>query len=219
VAPLAGDDAPSGLLPLIDILRQRDSLQWFPELALGYYPVKAPPTEIYNAAYFAKYEGYAATDLGRTLNRIRVAFVRKYYAGEVVDVGIGCGSFVRALGARGYDVSPTAIRWLMSEGLFHDPYIHGAEAVTLWDTLEHVEDFPALLRNVRSYVFMSLPIFRDMDEVLLSKHYRKNEHCWYFTQHGLIMIMARLGWQLISANDAETKAGRANIGSFAFQRE
>jgi hypothetical protein len=218
---LAGSDAVPRLFPLIDTLRKRDSLQWFAELGLGYYPVQMRPVDVYNEAYFAKYQGYAETELGKRLNDIRIKFVRRFYDGNVVDVGVGCGSFVRAIGggSRGYDISPTAVRWLIGEDLFRDPYKHGAEAVTFWDSMEHIEDFSALLDHVTRYVFVSVPIFKSLDHVLRSKHYRKIEHCWYFTSNGLVRLMSRLGWELIGANDDESRAGREHIGSFAFQKE
>jgi hypothetical protein len=206
---------------LIEDLRKLDALQWFAELGLGYYPGAAPLETVYGNDYFAKYVGYSQTHLGERLNRLRMALVRQYCTGDVVDVGIGCGSFVWAMQgqARGYDISQAAVRWLMQHDLFRDPYKHGCYAATFWDSLEHIENFPALLARVRSFVFMSLPIFDGPEHVLRSRHYRKDEHCWYFTEGGLTNLMARLGWTLIESNDAETKAGRDGIGSFAFRRE
>ena len=203
---------------LIGRLRQGDSLQWFAELGIGYYPVL--PCGVYDADYFAKYQAYAATPLGQELNRLRVAMVRRHFGGEVIDVGIGCGSFIEAHGnARGYDISPPAIGWLIERSKFRDPYKRGAEAVTMWDSMEHIENFDYLLAGISRFVFLSLPIFDGMEHVQRSRHYRKDEHYWYFTANGLTRLMARLGWRLVESNKAESKAGREHIGSFAFLRE
>lgn len=205
---------------LIEDLRKLDALQWFAELGIGYYPVAAPPESVYDDAYFQKYAGYAATPLGEKLNALRVGLVRRHYDGEITDIGIGSGAFVEAHGnARGYDIAYPAVRWLTMRGLFHDPYAHGVDAVTMWDSMEHIENFPLLLARARRFVFLSLPIFEGLNQALRSHHYRKDEHFWYFTSRGLTNLMARLGWTLLESNDAETKAGRDAIGSFAFRRK
>ena len=38
-------------------------------------------------------------------------------------------------------------------------------------------------------MFISLPDIPGPDEVLKSKHYRKDEHYWYFSKEGLIIFM------------------------------
>ena len=53
-----------------------------------------------------------------------------------------------------------------SAELLVDPYVVPFEAMTLWDVLEHIPDFQALLANVREWLFVSLPIFRDAEHVL-----------------------------------------------------
>jgi hypothetical protein len=214
---MAGDDADAGPFSLIGRLRRSDSLQWFAELGIGYYPVVK--RHVYNADYFAKYQGYATTALGQKLNALRLAMVRRHHEGQIVDVGIGCGSFIEAHGnAHGYDISPTAIRWLVARNLFRDPYRANVGVVTMWDSIEHIEDFPYLLSSINRFVFISTPIFDGLDHVLRSRHYRKDEHFWYFTRDGLTLLMARLGWCLVESNDMETSAGRDRIGSFAFAR-
>lgn len=205
---------------LIRLLRTEDSLQWFVEFDIGFYPVP-DITLVYDEAYFAKYVGYAKTARGRLLNRQRVSLVRRHWPGAVVDVGIGCGSFIEAIGddSKGFDINPAAVRWLIKHNCFRDPYLHGVDAATFWDSIEHIADFPSLLARVRQFVFISVPIFEGSAHVLRSKHYRRDEHYWYFTEAGLTRLMARLGWALVESNDAETRAGREGIGSFAFHRE
>ena len=49
-----------------------------------------------------------------------------------------------------------------------------------------------------------------------SKHYRPNEHYYYFTSYGLINYMKDSDFDLIKLDDFETKAGREEILTFVF---
>jgi hypothetical protein len=92
------------------------------------------------------------------------------------------------------------------------------DAVTFWDSLEHIHDPGPLLANVRRFVFVSLPVFSGPDDVLRSKHYKREEHCWYFTQRGLRNFMWEFGFQFVAGNNMEQAAGREQIESFVFER-
>jgi methyltransferase family protein len=152
----------------------------------------------------------------------RVNFVEQHYRGTLVDVGIGSGAFVELRRSRrttyGYDVNPAGIRWLKKRMLFIDPYLVAVDAVTLWDVLEHISDFRPLLANVRDWLFLSLPIFSDAEHALRSKHFRPDEHCWYFTRDGLVVAMKMCGFALVTESAVETDLGREDIGTFAFRR-
>jgi len=155
----------------------------------------------------------------------RVAFVDKVWGLDLLDYGIGSGAFIERrnqFGRRtyGYDINAAGIAWLKARMLWLNVPIHNEpiRAMSLWDVLEHIDDFPAVLDKVSDWLFLSLPIFRDADHVLRSKHYRKDEHFWYFTRRGLINVMADLGFELIIESDMEIKAGREDIGAFAFKR-
>jgi hypothetical protein len=86
-------------------------LVWLPAVGMGYFPVEESP---YDAAYFEKYRRYAETPLGIALDAARVGLVERHAPNAaVVDVGIGCGSFVETMpGARGFDINPVAVQWL-----------------------------------------------------------------------------------------------------------
>lgn len=197
-------------------------LTWWPELGLGYYPVRAGITP-YDQDYFDRFDRDAHTALGRALMLARVNFVEQHYRGTLVDVGIGSGAFVELRRTRrttyGYDVNPAGIRWLNKRFLFIDPYLVAVDAVTLWDVLEHILDFRPLLANVRDWLFVSLPIFRNAEHALQSKHFRPDEHCWYFTRDGLVTAMSMCGFVFVSESMIETELGREDIGTFAFRRE
>lgn len=83
--------------------------------------------------------------------------------GRLLDVGCGIGAFVglaRARGwdARGVDISPFAVRWardrlgdVVDEGTLESVGYpaESFDVVTLWDSIEHVADPLALLREVQ----------------------------------------------------------------------
>jgi hypothetical protein len=199
-------------------------LTWWPEIGIGHYPVEAG-IEPYDQDYFDNFASNADSFIGQALMQARVDFVAQHYQGSLIDVGIGSGAFVdlrrhsRPMRPTfGYDVNPAGIEWLQRRRLFADPYAAPFEAATMWDVLEHMPDYPRLLANVREWLFLSLPIFRDARHVLTSKHYKPKEHCWYFTPEGLVFALAQCGFEPVSESTIETELGREDIGSFAFKR-
>jgi hypothetical protein len=193
-------------------------LIWFDDLGFGYYPVDQTEAP-YDDAYFHRYRGYAATRMGHVLNAARISMVERHWDGPVVDVGVGAGAFVEARQRTwGYDINPAAVHWLHSVERYWNPYIDPCQAVTMWDSLEHIPRFHDLLANVLGHVFVSLPVFKDPYEAVKSRHFRPTEHCWYFTPDGLKRLMADLGWSCLEENWNETVIGRDSIASFAFAR-
>jgi hypothetical protein len=197
-------------------------LRWWPQIGVGFYPVETG-IRPYDRAYFDRLAQMAETDIGRALMRSRCALVDRHFDGMLVDVGSGCGAFIRERmkwrrPTAGWDVCTAALEWLEQRGLILDPWLKPIDAVSLWDVLEHIPDCRSLLDNVRQWVFLSLPIFRDAEHALSSKHYRTDEHYWYFTRDGLVTVMRMCGFDLVEENDEETRIGREDIGSFAFRR-
>lgn len=193
-------------------------LTWWPDLGIGYYPVTAAP---YDGAYWDKYRALDRTPAGDKLTACRLGLVKRFVAGDcqnVVDVGIGGGRFVEDLGCHGFDVNPWAVDWLGKHGRFRDPWGQAVDAVTFWDSLEHIHDPRPLLANVRQWVFVSLPIFEGPAHVKRSKHFRTDEHCLYFTRPGLMRFMGEAGFELVLSNSMEQSAGREDIGTFVFRR-
>lgn len=197
-------------------------LKWWPSFGVGFYPCETG-IQPYDQKYFERLQVMAEQEIGRNLMRSRCALVERHFRGTLIDVGVGCGAFIdeRTKWRRktfGWDVNPASLAWLDQRGLLVDPYMVPFDAASLWDVLEHIPDFTQLIANVRSWLFLSLPIFRDVEHALVSKHYRPDEHYWYFTRDGLVAVMHMLGFDLIEENDMETKLGREDIGSFAFCR-
>jgi hypothetical protein len=191
-----------------------DVLSWLPELGIGYFPVKESP---YDQAYFDRYASYEGTEIEAALNKARVDFVNKYYQGWIVDIGIGSGAFVKAHGkAYGYDINPAGVQWLKERDLYIEP--SRMIAATFWDSFEHIEKPETVLDEVMVWAFMSIPLFDSHHHVMRSKHYRKDEHFWYFTYNGICKFMKLHGFNFIDFNRMETAIGREDIGTFAFKR-
>lgn len=197
------------------------TLEFDAETGVGFMPFTEQPE--YGEAYFQKYVQYADTTLGVALTSARVGLVSRYLGiGEsLLDIGIGDGSFVKARGGPtfGYDVNMTAVGLLRSAGLWWDPdQCDSINAVSFWDVLEHIEKPDAILNKIQSYCFVSMPIYRDRNHIMTSRHFRPDEHCWYFTRCGLIAWFWERDFSCAEMNDMETVLGREDIGTFVFRR-
>lgn len=191
-------------------------LQWLPELGIGYYPVTAMP---YDAEYFARYQAMKDTEIGLKLNHARIELVNQYTNDDVLDIGIGSGAFVEARAKTyGYDINPHAVEWLVKHKAYRHPF-KGANSLTFWDSLEHIHNPTLILQGAKEYVFVSCPIYENLDHLLQSKHYRKDEHCHYWTVQGLLTFMDYFGFERIDENWIESELGREDIGTFVFKRK
>lgn len=196
----------------------KHGLAWLPELGMGRYPVPKAARP-YDEEYFSRYQQLADTELGRELTAARIQLVARHYSGVVLDVGIGSGQFVEARpDTRGFDVNPAGVEWLKARGqwsnLYHDRY----PALTFWDSLEHIDRPEVAIARAEKWVFVSVPIFDCAEHVLRSRHFRRDEHIWYWTHEGLIKWFAANGFKLVEHNTRESELGRDGIGSYAFAR-
>lgn len=180
----------------------------------------------YDEKYMRKFSAYNTTIAGR-VNAGRCALVGKYVrpGASVIDVGAGSGAWVRdavkaGFDAKGCDVNAEAIKCLLEDGLYSFD-TNAVEAVTFWDSLEHMEDPQLQLKAVAkgAHAFVSLPIFGDLRAIRSSKHYRPGEHLYYHTRDGFVDWMALYGYRLLEESDHETDAGREAIGAFAFVKD
>lgn len=196
----------------------QSELVWLPRHGMGHYPVTEQP---YDERYFRKYERLSRTELGQRLIRTRIELVDRFHPGRLVDVGIGSGAFIEARGPErttGFDISETALAWLRQRGLLTPMHDVMVEAVSCWDSLEHIPEPARLLANVTGWVFCCLPIFDGPEHVLRSKHFKPAEHCWYWTRDGLIGWMRVQGFECLEHSTVETLAGREDIHTFVFRR-
>jgi hypothetical protein len=196
-------------------------LEFDAELGVGFEPFTYQPQ--YGQEYFNKYVEMGRSTFGVALNSLRAGLVSKYisFKEPLIDIGVGDGAFIRARGwgTYGYDINPVAYQALNEQFLWrYVPDFDAIESVSFWDSLEHIEDPQNIIQRVTRFCFVSLPIFRDEQHVLESKHYRPSEHCWYFTKAGLIKWFWDLGFSCVEMNDMETALGREDIGTFVFQR-
>lgn len=175
----------------------------------------------YDAPYFEKYIQYEGSEVSEQINAGRVAFVKKHFGDDfLLDIGIGSGEFIKKrLSTWGMDVNPVAIRWLLARNLWAND-IETFHAVTMWDVIEHCPKPGDYFDRMRygSYLFTSIPIFKDIRLVRESKHYRPNEHLYYWTEKGFVAWMARHGFRHLETQDFEIQAGRDSILSFAFRK-
>lgn len=199
------DDGDLVLLPDQGMAYQRDQSQLVP----------------YDEDYWNKCAGYEGQEIAEKINAGRIALVDRHYgSGPLVDIGIGSGEFIRKRRYTfGVDVNPIAQKWLFANGYwaFH---LASYKAFTMFDVIEHLPDPDEYFCKMRSgsYLFTSIPIFRDVACIRESKHYRPNEHLLYFTEDGFVRWMALHKFDLLETTDFETKAGRDSILSFAFKR-
>lgn len=172
--------------------------------------------------YWQHYADLEGSEIANKINASRVALVNEF-AGDntqVLDVGIGSGEFIkRRPNTFGTDVNAKAMAWLKQNKL--DGEIGKFEAYTFWDVLEHVPvpDKYFRLMPDNCFLFTCLPTFSDLRWVRKSKHYKPNEHFYYWTETGFTDWMAEYRFRLLDKQYGETKAGREGITSFAFKRD
>lgn len=197
-----------------------DELMWDEEQGYGYYPVRNDG--VYNDAYFDKYISYEHSDMGQRLTDERVSLARRFkYDGRILDFGIGSGQFLRSVIGLGYDVCPKAIQYLKEACSWCNPWtddLWGVDVITFFDSFEHEDNIDELVNKVfGKTLILSIPIFKDKEHVLRSKHFRKDEHYHYFTRDGLVKWFRRRGYELIEELDFETRLGREDIMTFVFK--
>lgn len=192
----------------------KEKLLWLHDFGIGYYPVEDSP---YDEAYWEKYQKMEDTEIGRNLNQARLDMVNRYQWVDLIDIGIGSGAFIKELpNAYGFDINPSAVEWLKSVDKYKEP--NTVDCLTFWDSIEHIHNPTALLESAKRFVFISTPIYKDKDHILRSKHFRPDEHCWYFTHQGIINYLGNFGFNCIEYSNIETELGREDIGSYVFKR-
>lgn len=209
-------------------------LVWLPEDGVGFFDcdthnAKVSGASPYDAEYFARYAERMNDPIGARLMAHRAHLVTSYggSAFPIIDVGIGSGAFVEEMskqtlnGVWGFDVNPAGIEWLKGRGQWGDLYKVEPgvwEVATFWDSLEHIRDPRQALAQVGHMAFVAIPIFRDVDHLLASRHYRKDEHFWYFTRAGFRAFAEREGFQVMDILATETAIGRDDIETFVLRR-
>lgn len=214
-------------------------LQWLEPIGLGFYDVDAllaseglTTADVYSDDYFAKYEAMADAPIGIELNEFRKSLVARHAptssdAGPptLLDVGIGDGAFLRAvetlswLRPYGCDINPAGIAYLIERGqLANFDAPASFDVVTFWDSLEHIRDPRPALAAAAHVAIVSIPIFTDAADAVTSKHFRPDEHFWYFTRHAFSVFADQEGFDVVDILATETAIGREGIETFVLKR-
>jgi len=190
-------------------------LVWNRSLEIGYLQSTGYD---YGKEYWQKYQSYI-NDLGEKLSLGRAKFVIENIGSceGLCDVGIGSGQFVDTVKCKGYDVNPFAKEWLKDHGNYADIYKETFSALSFWDVLEHIDDPSNLLEKTEN-IFVSVPIHKDINACLVSKHLRPSEHIWHFTDAGFKNFMSLYGFQCKDTSNFETVLGREDIMSYYFKK-
>lgn len=197
-----------------------ENLRWRHDLGFGYLPSTGFS---YESNYWDNYQRLKDTPMGKRLNDFRISFVRSALGictndFKLCDVGIGNGHFVETYPCYGFDINEQAVAWLRDRDRFMDPYVQVPDALTFWDAIEHIDDPSPLLELNIKPLFISLPICRTPKDWLQSKHFKPNEHIWYFTEGGIQNFMAFYGYTLKAKSDGETQIGREDIMTYYFHK-
>jgi len=158
------------------------------------------------------------------------AFMSEWEAGGVERSGceaMGTDTILRNGTAYGFDVADIAVNRLLNKNRFVDPreFVNGDGvvipreicALTMWDSIEHMEDPNEFLKCNHEWIFLSTPIYEGAEHCIRSHHYKPGEHIWYFTERGLIGYMLDHGYEMIERSRFEERFGRKDIGSYAFR--
>lgn len=174
----------------------------------------------YGNEYFDKIKGYRGSEIASLIHHYRVEMVDYYSGGDpVLDVGIGAGEFIESRpNTFGFDVNPKAVEWLKSENKYREDF-ENFQNFTFWDVIEHIPEPEKYFERIHGFLFASIPVFKDLSKIRESKHYRPNEHLYYFTEKGFVEWMKLHGFRCIERNENETLAGRESIMSFAFLKD
>ena len=143
---------------------------------------------------------------------------------RILDFGCGNGAFVKLgnawaksknLGMRfyGHDITgmdlPDVPRPLPIPIGFRALYNEEFDVVTFFDSLEHVEDVEGTLRSLSGakHIIISLPWChawtRGKDWFRQWKHYRLDEHLWYFDATSLCEMLWRVGYKPVFIGNPE----------------
>lgn len=186
----------------------------------GHYPVNVDGQ--YNESYYENYAKLACTPMGHEITDHRVSFTRRHF-GDCgwVDVGPGACQFVEASHAHGFDINPKTNEHLRRIGRYVDPTTQSSfQVLTFWDSLEHIPGaiLESLLRRVTHGCVVSMPIYHDRDHALKSRHFKPAEHMHYFTEERFLRFMKEHGLNLINKTDFETRLGRDEVYTYAFEK-
>jgi SAM-dependent methyltransferase len=150
--------------------------------------------------------------------------------GRLLEIGSGYGLFLAAARDAGYrvrgvELSRTGVRVAHTElgldvfeGQLADAPTEPADVVCFWDTLEHVPDPLAFLRDVRTrltadgVVALSVPYVSSIPARVLGARWwtlKPEQHIWHFTPRTLALVAARAGLVITTVVRSPVRAANA----------
>jgi hypothetical protein len=184
----------------------------------------------YEYTYNEKYDKYGIKN--DQLSFLRLGYilgVLEKKPQNILDIGYGNGAFLKACNKTiqktyGYDISPYPVP--KNTERINTIFDLEFECVTLFDCLEHWENIYELKKIKSKYIIISVPELHNFTEkeFLGWRHYRQNEHIWYFTKYGLANFMKKIGYKLINSSNIEDTIRKpinykTNILTCCFKRE
>lgn len=210
-----------GLIKRFDAIKDND-LMICQSRGVAYQRDMSKPFN-YAEAYWQHYVDIEGGEIAKKINAGRVALVNDHIGAmqTVLDVGIGSGEFIKNRpNTFGTDVNRIALDWLKKQKKLGE--IDKFSAFTFWDVLEHIaEPNRQYFRHMpdNCFLFTCLPVFTDLTKIRKSKHYKPDEHLYYWSEDGFVSWMAEYRFRLLDLRKFETEAGRESITSFAFKRD
>ncbi len=152
--------------------------------------------------------------------KIRREYVSKFVdVNKIVDYGCGRRPFAEKDALMNYD--PYIERF----NKFDLKKFNSAKAICFFDVLEHIFSLQSFVRVIpHNMLITSIPIYPDklssknIEELKKWKHYRPEQHNWYFTTEGFKNFMKKYGgWNCIYESKDEEPI-RTDITNYVFVR-
>lgn len=172
-----------------------------------------PPiiTAQYNKDYVeSRYVKYGVKTRGMAM--LRLGFIQAQIGREidnVVDVGYGDGSFLKACAeagafACGYDIS----EYPLPDGVERAQSLRKNrwQVVTFFDSLEHFEDISFVRDLVTQFIVITAPEChwdQGAEKFKLWKHRRPGEHLHHFNRYSLTRFMDAMGYEVVAVDNIE----------------
>ena len=130
----------------------------------------------------------------------------------ILDVGYNTGGFLKL--ALQYEYKPYGIE-VNKYAIKQSPWIQNIswdevgdidfKLVSFFDSLEHMRNLEVLRSMRTAFILVSFPDVgdRDIEALKTWKHYRPNEHLFYFNRYTLKGLMNNIGYDLIVYENVE----------------
>ena len=179
-----------------------------------------PTRSSYNDLYWLHYKLYEKTPLSKQIFQARQNLILDYFKeGVLLDFGCGARTFERF-----WKVSDKGEKIKVYS---YDPYFYPnhnflkedhIDALTFWDSFEHIERLPIVKEFQAEFIFITLPIIDNVENIFCWKHYVPYEHIWMFSTKALINLMTKWNYTLVTHAMIESHLRSEDIQSFVFKR-